>query len=354
VPSVLHVLPHRGGGGEKYIDLLESMPGYVHRRTWLSASRNAVAAGPSIASRWPRIVHDARRHDLIHLHGDMAAMIAVSWLRGRPGVVSTHGLSFLRRARGLPLRLANARWQRVALEARRIICGSFAERDDLMTIGDHDADRLTVIPNGVPLPRPGERVERQAIRAALGVADDDVVGLFIGLLDRYKDPLTAIRAGELARARGATFVLLLVGDGPLLDDVHAAAGPATRVLGFRDDADRLFRAADLFVMPSLREGSSFALLEAMGHGLAIVASDGRGIREMVGDSAIIASAGDVDAFAGAIIELASDRARRDELGAEARARVGDRFGVERFVAATHQVYEAVLTESRDADAAAAS
>jgi glycosyltransferase involved in cell wall biosynthesis len=170
------------------------------------------------------------------------------------------------------------------------------------------------------------------------------VALYLGLLDRYKDPLTAVRAAETARLEGADLTLLLAGDGPLLESVRLAAGPATRVLGFRADAERLLEAADVFLMPSMREGSSYALLEAMGHGLAVVASDGAGIPEMAGGAAILAPVGDVEAFARGLLTLASDQAARTELGESARARVAQHFGIERFVDSMRAVYEEVLGE----------
>jgi glycosyltransferase involved in cell wall biosynthesis len=345
VPSLLHVLPHSGGGGEKYIDLLESMPGYLHERAWLSTSRSPLGAGPSIAARWPRLWHDARHYDLIHLHGDVTSMFGLPLLRRQPGIVTTHGLSFLRRARGVPLHIARARYSQVIRVARRVVCSSQAERDELLALdGDTTGTRLTVIPNGIALPAPVDDDRRRAIRAELGIEDDDVAGLYLGLLDRYKDPLTAVRAAQIVRGRGVPFTLLVAGDGPLLTTVRRQAGPAVRVLGFRGDPQRLLQAADVFVMPSIREGSSYALLEAMGQGVAIVASNGAGIPELVGTTAIVAPAGDVEAFAEGLFAVASDPSRRERLGSSARARVSESFGVDRFTESMRALYEAVLAE----------
>lgn len=346
MPSVLHVLPHSGGGGERYIDLLESMPGYVHERAYLSASRSPLAAVPSVLARRRRLAEQARRYDLLHLHGDMASLLALGLLRHRPGLVTTHGLSFLRRAEGPPLRVARRRWARVVTEARRIACSSHAEREELLALNGIAATeaKLVVVPNGIALPRRLDTDAREAIRVQLGVAQDEVVGLYLGLLDRYKDPLTAVSAAQLVRARGAPFTLLVAGEGPLASEVVRQSGPAVRALGFQADPERLLQAADVFVMPSRREGSSYALLEAMGHGLAVMASDGVGIPEMVGDAAVVAPAGNAQAFADGLLALASDRAYRQQLGLSARARVNERFGIDRFIDSMRELYEAVLTE----------
>jgi glycosyltransferase involved in cell wall biosynthesis len=344
VPSVLHLLPHPGGGGEKYIDLLQGMPGYRHRRECLSASRSALAAVPSMVARAPRLRREARDYDLVHIHGDTAAMIALPLLHRRPGVVSTHGLSFLRRARGVPLLLARARFARVMRTAGLVVCSSQDERAELIELAAGGGGKLAVVPNGIELPAAADGDRRGATRAALGLASEETVALYLGLLDRYKDPLTAVRAAEGARLRGARLTLLVAGDGPLLEAVRGAAGPATRVLGFREDAERLLEAADIFVMPSRREGSSYALLEAMGHGLAIVASHGPGIPEMLGSAGILAAAGDVDAFADGLLVLASDAEERGRLGASARARVAEHYGVERFTDSMRSLYEELLEE----------
>lgn len=352
MPSVLHLLPHPGGGGERYIDLLEAMPGYVHDRAHLSASRSPLFAGPSILARRPRLWRQARRDDLVHLHGDVAAMLGLPLLRRQPGLVSTHGLSFLRRADGAPLRLAQRRWSEVASYAGRIVCSSQAERDELLSLGgDAIGARLVVVPNGIALPEPPGRDRRRALRAELGIAEDEVAGLYLGLLDRYKDPLTAVSAAQIVRDRKVPFTLLMAGDGPLLDAVKGQAGEGVRVLGFRADPEPLLRAADVFVMPSTREGSSYALLEAMGHGLAVVASDGAGIPEMVGSAGAIAPVGDAAAFADALASVAADRLYRERLGASARARVGECFGIDRFIGSMRGLYEAVLRERESRSAA---
>lgn len=345
MPSVLHLLPHTGGGGERYIDLLESMPEWEHRRAWLSATRSPLTAGPSILVSRTKLWTQARRYDLVHIHGDMAAMLGAALLRRRPGLVSTHGLSFLRRANGVPLRAARARWSQVTREARRIVCCSHAERQELLALGDDRiAAKLTVVPNGIALPTLAGSHRRRAARAQLGIDEQEIVGLYLGLLDRYKDPLTAVQAAHAVRGQGIRFTLLVAGDGPLLDAVREQSGPAVRVLGFQPDPQRLLHAADIFVMPSTREGSSYALLEAMGHGLAIAASDGAGIPELVGDTAALAPVGDVHEFAARLIELASDQARRTQLGMSARTRVERCFGIERFIGSMRSLYEEALSE----------
>jgi len=177
---------------------------------------------------------------------------------------------------------------------------------------------------------------RAAARAALGLGEGDVAGLYLGELSERKDPLVAVRA---AQAAGPPFVLLVAGDGPLAPAVRTAEGPAVRALGFRDDPQALLAAADVFVLPSRREGLSFAVLEAMGHGLAMVVADGAGNPEAVGDAGLVLPAGDERAFADALARLAADPSLRGALGAAAKARVEDRFTADALRAGVRAAYE---------------
>ncbi|MEJ7893776.1 MAG: glycosyltransferase family 4 protein [Solirubrobacteraceae bacterium] len=298
---VLHVLPHRGGGAETYLDLLQRLDGVDHMRMPLSSARSPLAAAPSIARSWPEIARTARSADVVHAHGDVAAVLALPL---RPLVWTTHGLHLLRRAPWFrpAVRAAVAR-------AQVTLCCSRAEHDELAAFAP--ADRLRIVPNGVD-------VLPARTREWGGVA------LYVGELTERKDPLTAARA---ACAAGMT--LLVAGDGPLRE---AVAAEGAEMLGHVDDVAPLLDRADVFVMPSHREGISFAVLEAMARGLAMVVSPASA--EAVGDAGLIAPAGDVAAFAAAL------RAATPAHGAAARERVRAEYPVQRLLRGVRDAYEA--------------
>jgi glycosyltransferase involved in cell wall biosynthesis len=342
---VLHILPHRGGGAEKYIDLLELLEGYEPERLALSATRRPLAAIGSIAARLPTAARRAAQADLVHAHGDVAAMLSLPLLRRRPSVVTTHGLHFLRRARG-PRRWAAERGLRaVTATARCTVCTSEAERDELRALAGGRAQRLVVVANGITIPAPADAQEREVARAELGLAPDAVAVLYLGQLERRKDPLTAARAAARAREVNPSLVLLVAGEGPLEAEIAGLAGGGIRMLGFRRDTRSLLVAADIFVLPSSREGLSLSVLEAMAHGLAVVVSDGAGNPEAVGGAGIVCPFGDERAFAAALVRLTENQAERDALGAAARARVTAGFSAERFAGDIDAVYAAVLADS---------
>jgi glycosyltransferase involved in cell wall biosynthesis len=227
------------------------------------------------------------------------------------------------------------------------LCTSRSERDELAALlGPALAPRLTVVHNGVapaPVPTPAQRA---AARIELGLAGGDVAALFLGELSERKGVLVAVEAARSAAAGGAPVVLLVAGDGPQAPQVAALASRAVRPLGFRRDPERLLAAADVFVLPSTREGLSFAVLEAMAHGLAMVVSDGPGNPEAVGDAGIVVPAGDPRAWAAALRALCADGGERERLGAAARERAATQFSVQRMLAGVAGAYRAALEHGR--------
>jgi glycosyltransferase involved in cell wall biosynthesis len=138
-----------------------------------------------------------------------------------------------------------------------------------------------------------------------------------------------------------------VGQGPLEEEVealHRELGLDHDVIltGYRPDAVRLMAGCDLFVLASSWEGLPVALMEASSLGLPIVATRVGGIPDAFRDGvdAVLVPPSSPEELAAAIAALATDEARRRELGAAARARAGD-FGVGRAVARIEEVYRAV-------------
>jgi glycosyltransferase involved in cell wall biosynthesis len=146
----------------------------------------------------------------------------------------------------------------------------------------------------------------------------------------------------MARARGAPLLLLVAGEGELAPAVAAAGGEAVRMLGFQADVQRVLAASELFVMPSAREGTSLAVLEAMASGLAAVVSDGPGNPEAVGDAGVVVPFGAVGAFSEALERLTREPLTRKRLASAAQERVAREFSIESFLSGTRRVYEEAL------------
>jgi glycosyltransferase involved in cell wall biosynthesis len=340
---VLHVLPHAGAGAQTYIDTLTALHGFAFGIFELTPTRSPAAAAANMALRRPALWRAARGADLIHVHGEVASFSTLALLARRPSVVTLHGLHLLRRlGPGIPARLGRAGLTAIVAAADATICVSEAERDELSWLPTRLGAKLAVVRNGLPLPPAPAPALRVRSRAALGLAHDAVAVLYAGQLEPRKDPLTALRAVQRAHASDPRLTLLIAGTGPCESELRAAAGGETRLLGQRSDVAHLLAAADVFVMPSHREGLSYAVLEAMGHGVATVVSDGPGNPEAVGDAGVVVGVGDVDGLASALTQLAADAPARAALARAGRARIATELSATRMVAETGAVYEAVL------------
>jgi L-malate glycosyltransferase len=184
--------------------------------------------------------------------------------------------------------------------------------------------------------------DRATTRASLGIESNKLVGLLVGELSPVKDPLTAVKAAVQAEREGLPLLFMLAGEGPLRPALEeaAAGSAAVQLLGRRTDVDVLLSATDFFVLPSLREGLSFALLEAMAGGLPPVVSQVPANLDAVGDAGVAVPVGDVPGFVRAFRQMADSEVRA-EVGAAARERVSERFNADRMADATKAVYDAV-------------
>ena len=141
----------------------------------------------------------------------------------------------------------------------------------------------------------------------------------------------------------------MVGDGPerpALEVAIAAAGlgEAVWLAGDRVDVPALLGAMDLFLLPSLGEGISNTVLEAMAAGLPVIATHVGGNPELVieGETGHLVPVGDPAALAAAVLPLLDDPARRRAFGEAARQSVRERFDWPRTVAGYLAVYDEVL------------
>jgi glycosyltransferase involved in cell wall biosynthesis len=149
--------------------------------------------------------------------------------------------------------------------------------------------------------------------------------------------------------------LVLVGDGPLRAQcatVLAEGGVAELAWlpGERADIPAVMRGLHAFVLPSLAEGVSNTILEAMASGLPVVATAVGGNVELVdrGATGLLVPAGDVEALATAIVDLAADPGRAATMGRAGRAAAESRFSLAAMVATYRRVYERELAARRRA------
>lgn len=208
-------------------------------------------------------------------------------------------------------------------------------------------ERISVLHNPVDTsyfaPDP-ERRARQ--RATLGLGPDDVLVGYVGRIEANKGVLTYATALSKAMDQVPTLRALWVGFGrlePDLDAIINASPHATRHmrLPWADDVRSHYAAMDFLALPSTgRESFGRVLVEAQSFGIPVLGSDIGGIPETmdVGASGQLVRPGDVDAWATAIADMATDNARRQRMGLAARQFVSTRFDSRLIVSAFEQLF----------------
>ena len=285
------------------------------------------------------------RFDMVHVHSPIAALLGRAAARraGVPRIVYTaHGFYFHDRM-AWPKRAVH-----IALEwlAGRVTDTLFtqaaADADAARRFGLCRSGDILAIGNGsdAAIFHPGSASDCATVRAALGTPDERCVILMVGRLVREKGYPELIEAMRHVDAELWAVGDRLVSDHALGIDSHrqvAAADPVlnsrVRFLGYRADVADLMRAADIFVLPSHREGMPRSIVEAMLSGLPVVATDIRGSNEAVIDGAtgLLVPVGEPRALATALNALVDDPARRKRLGEAGLARARDRFDEARVV-----------------------
>ena len=233
--------------------------------------------------------------------------------------------------------------------ADRYVTPSKHCRRELLAYGYFGPERIRAIPNGVKIP-PDDPAARGRIRAELGLGDGPVL-IVTSRLHPMKGHVHLLDAFAALRRDFPDSRLLVVGDGgerATLEEHARCLGIDETVAftGFRTNVTDMLRAADLFVLPSLREGMPNTALEAMAVGLPVVASGVHGVPEVVadGETGLLVAPGDAGLLRGAIGRLLADPDLAAQMGRAGLKRVRTRFTTERML----EDSEACCLEARDA------
>lgn len=306
----------------------------------------------TVSDTWgPLAVWRARRQlrplmagvSVVHAHGLKAALVAETIRQRPPLVLTIHNLvSGTQRGTAAPA---------LAGVERHII----RRADHVIVISDEiDAHVAPLVPSErrtfvLPVaPHRTVSVDRDDVRAALGIADDAPMVTIVARHHPQKDLPMFLRAMASVRERVPGVRAVIVGDGPertaierLRDELDLA--DVVVLAGFLPNPVDQMHAADVVALSSAWEGSPIAVAECLSIGAPLVATAvgtvTRHLRD--GESARIVPVGDHDAFADALVELLLDPGRAAVIGARGRE-IGDRvFAAEALVTPLEQVYRTV-------------
>jgi sugar transferase (PEP-CTERM/EpsH1 system associated) len=219
------------------------------------------------------------------------------------------------------------------------------------------AARITQIYNGVDTELFLPEFTQSQLEPASADESAMVVGT-VGRLQPVKDHVTLIKAFAHAKQsspgdmRGAR--LVIVGEGPCRDQIAAEIArhgiePSVSMLGERQDVANVLRTFDVFALPSLVEGISNTILEAMASGLPVLATRAGGNPELVAENETgqLVSPGDWQTMATWLIEYARNAPLRRRQGRAARKLAGDRFSMTAMVQSYLELYDRLLLDGRN-------
>jgi glycosyltransferase involved in cell wall biosynthesis len=353
---VIEHVRHAGRGVESWVCALNRGGPALEAAQALGANVEVLRRG---RGAWERVSGLSRlvgrlrqlRIDVINGHNPTGALFGTlaGGIASVPVIVRTeHSIHYASRHSGIYRGME--RWMTARSSA--VICVCDAVRASHAPRFAGLESRFVTIANGIG-PDPSTRA-RDDVRRELGVAIDESLALAVGSLTPQKAQRVLVDAMIEVRRRAPRARLVIAGEGSLREALEtriAELGLAKTVtlLGARGDVADLMRAADVFVLPSEREGLSITLLESMRAGIPAVATRVGGNGEAIehGRTGLLVAVHDVAALADAVSQLLADAPRRASMGAAAKARWRERFTAERMVLDTERLYERLAHGSRE-------
>ena len=269
--------------------------------------------------------------------------IPVAWICGVPvRIASNRG-----RIENIPLwfeqlhgAMVNSRF------ATSLIVNSHLLREQAMQIEKVRSDKIQVIYNGVedrflnPLTNHAQRTQ---VRQSLGFTDEDKILLSVGRLTHQKGHRYLIEAMPSILSHYPNSKAVLVGDGPMREELEDLAGAVT-FLGTRSDVPSLLAAADIFVLPSLSEGMPNALLEAMAFGIPCVVSALGAVEGIIlhKHNGMLVPIADASAISEVVCSLLGDAALRSQIATQAQELIRHRFSIQRMIDQHEQLFQQYL------------
>jgi glycosyltransferase involved in cell wall biosynthesis len=245
--------------------------------------------------------------------------------------------------------IANTFDRLLALVSDRIVVNAEAIRDRLIQVERISAARIDVIPNGVPPAEPVGTPDVATIRSEVGLGQVSHLIGFVGRLVPQKNPRLFLEMARLLLNADRKCGFVIVGDGPMREDLQAevdAAGlhDAVRFLGMRSDVPRILGLIDVLVLTSDWEGLPNVVLEAQAAGVPVVATAVGGVPELIdnGVNGYTVPPRDVSMLSDRVGTLLDDAELRAEFGRRAQARASECFSVENMIARTVRLYDSLL------------
>jgi glycosyltransferase involved in cell wall biosynthesis len=293
-----------------------------------------------------RVIFRDQKTDIVQTHG-IKSHFLVSLLRRRAfrWIAFHHGYT----TEDLKMRMYCQfdRWSLRHCDSLVTVCTEFSK---LLARRGASRDRIYVVPNSIAIDS-SEVAASGQIRQRLRIADNERVVLTVGRLSSEKGHRYLIDAVSkiISESPGMNLIVLIAGTGPIMKKLKGAVqkyGLDQRIkfIGYYSDVRALFSIADLFVLPSLSEGSPNVLLESMAARVPIVATNVGGVPELVsdGESALLVPPSNGMRLAKSMTEMLADKSRASRLADAAFDRARLLFDPARYDERILNIYALVM------------
>lgn len=302
---------------------------------------------------WPKVSKLIKRENIqiVHAHGTRALsnVLYISKKNKIPVIYTIHGWSFH----------DDQKWFRrsVSIFLERYFTSSVNVNISVSKTNQNTGKKVlrnfdsAVIRNGVNLDKFNTQGKFKDIRKEFGIPNNcTLVGYFVRIT-KQKDPLTLIRAYNKISQKYSDIHLLIIGEGDLKNEMVKLTKEYGLELNvhfdnFREDMPDLLNAIDIYCLPSLWEGLSIGLLEAMAMRKAIIATRVDGTIEVIQDknNGILINPGDADMLSEAIITLHIDKKMSDSLAQNAFDTVYNGFSIKQTVSNIEHIYSNLISQ----------
>lgn len=289
--------------------------------------------------------------DLIHAHeliSPATTALLAKWLFGYPFIITLHRSGSIGDVKRLKSRFfGKTRLRSIYKHIETFIVISRQTDKELADDGVPEEKRA-FIPNGVDIDRfaPLEFEEKIALRSQLGFPPDGKIVVFAGRLSPEKRVANLIKFWPAVRDVFPDTLLLILGTGPEETELRKLAGDGVLFLGGQNDVVRYFQMSDLFVLPSIAEGMSVAVLEAMSCGLPVVITSVGGAQDIIHhkETGWLIAPDNSDELINGILKLLSDDGIRTSIGQKACKHVRLNYSIKTTAGRLSDIYLNLLSK----------
>lgn len=294
-----------------------------------------------------RIVEE-EQIDIIHAHGSRAAsnMLWTAHKLHLPLIYTVHGWSFHQDQSFIIRKLRAVSEKLICQFAKKVICVSESNCQTGQMMFGLSKDKTIVIENGINLKRFDADGHYPNLRSDFGFSVFDFIVAEICRITLQKAPLDFVKAIEIAHSQEPCIKGLLVGEGDMQDEIYQYIRDHhmqeyLKTSPFRTDVPAVLHAIDVYALPSLWEGLSIALLEAMAMKKPVVVTPTDGTKELIEDgiNGTIIPFNDSQRQAQAIIDYFNQPAQISAHGESAYAIVEQRFNAQRVADEVLKIYK---------------